>query len=556
MSTRKVPIMKIYLALLLSIIVISCNSKRDINYGNNSISSLYNLEKELYSNPSIVLDSLLVFNKTVSSNKVSAYSNLLYAIAYEQKFGVFINDSIIDKAVKEFKQNGDQYNYNRAVLYSAIADYSNKKIDSLAYYNITAAENFFKDYTPIDYNLSATLYLYLGRYHRSYSNRKMAEQSLIKSLEYSKNATKKNSMLCAKLELFNLKLIDQKYGEALNIISCFGDETQLPSYIEYNLYYSMYNYYTAKKDYKIALEYLKKILQINSQEMGININNSKTYHQLAFMYKKMELNDSSLYYSKAAVQAIKDSFAQDSHFYYRYLADILYGNKQYMQAANLYRRAHLSYIASFTKLSQQRELEIKAKYNFEEQEKEKNSIKVQRALVLNILFILAALLVLISLSYFFNARKNNLIIARLTKELDNLDHNYKKSWLISEIYKTSSFILPQFINNVCQEAARSRKVSKETFESLNNHIDIANTATRASVADITNSEKFIQVFGSTYNIDSLTDFEKLVYALNEEGYSNLEIANFLNSSQSSIRTIKSKILRKMQKTTTENDTEN
>ena len=112
MSTRKVPIMKIYLALLLSIIVISCNSKRDINYGNNSISSLYNLEKELYSNPSIVLDSLLVFNKTVSSNKVSAYSNLLYAIAYEQEFGVFKNDSIMSNAAKEFKQSGDKYNYS------------------------------------------------------------------------------------------------------------------------------------------------------------------------------------------------------------------------------------------------------------------------------------------------------------------------------------------------------------------------------------------------------------------------------------------------------------
>jgi len=548
--------MKIYLALLLSVLIISCNSKRDINYGNNSVSSLYKLEKELYSNPSIVLDSLLVFNKNVPNNKVSAYSNLLYAIAYEQEFGVFKNDSIMSNAAKEFKQSGDKYNYSRALLYSAIANYSTKRLDSVAYDNIRVAENLFKNHTPIDYNLGATLYLYLGKFYSSNSNYKMAEQSLKKSLEYCKNTANNSSMLCAKLEIFNLKLIDKKYGEALNIISCFGDETQLPSYIEYTLYNSMYKYYTAKKDYKIAIEYLKKILQINSQEIGISINTSKTYHQLATMYKKIQMNDSSLYYSQSAVQAISDSLAQDSHFYYRYLADILYRNKQYMKAAELYKHAHLSYIAYFTKLSQQRELEIKAKFNFEEQEREKNYYKTQRTLVLNILFILIALLVIISLSYYFNAHKNNVIISRLNQELDILNHNYKKSWLISEIYKTTSFILPQFIDNVYQEAVRSRKVSKETFDSLNRHIDIANIATRASVTDITNHEKFIQFFGTVYNLDSLTDFEKLVYALNEEGYSNSEIANFLNSSQSSIRTIKNKISRKIKKTVTTNDAEN
>jgi DNA-binding NarL/FixJ family response regulator len=45
----------------------------------------------------------------------------------------------------------------------------------------------------------------------------------------------------------------------------------------------------------------------------------------------------------------------------------------------------------------------------------------------------------------------------------------------------------------------------------------------------------------------MTDFEKLVYILNEEGYSNNDIANFLNTSHSSIRSVKVKIQKKIQK---------
>jgi DNA-binding NarL/FixJ family response regulator len=48
-------------------------------------------------------------------------------------------------------------------------------------------------------------------------------------------------------------------------------------------------------------------------------------------------------------------------------------------------------------------------------------------------------------------------------------------------------------------------------------------------------------------IGELTDFEKLVYVLGEEGFSISEIAKFLNSSYSSIRTIKGKITRKINK---------
>lgn len=555
MQIQKESFMKIYLALILSIFFISCKSEKGFNYDNDSINSLHKLEEKLYSNPSIVLDSILVFNHTISDVKAINYSNLLYTIAYEQKFGVYNNDSLINKAAQEFKKIGDNYNYSRALLYTAISQRNNKSQDSAAHHNIILAESLFKKNHISDYNLNATLYLYLGRFYRSNSNLEMASQALEKSLENSKNANNKNAFLNASLELFNLKLINQKYVEALNIISCFGDETNLPPHIEYAFYNSAYNYYSAKKEPRIAIEYLKKILAINPSELKITVNNPKTYHQLATLYKRIDMKDSSLLYSKAAVSSITDSSAQDSHFYYKHLADILYENKQYKEATELYKSAHFSYIRSFTKFSQQRDLEIKARFNFDEQEKQKNSLKSQRTLFLNLLFILTALFILVSLLYFFNDRKNREVITKLNQDLSIYNRDLKKSWIIAEIYKSTSHILPQLINDVYHEAVRSRKVSKEIFESLNKIVDTSNSASRSSLADITNREQFIHIFGNIYNLDSLTDFEKLVYALNEEGYSNSEIANFLNSSQSSIRTIRGKVLRKMQKTEADNDIE-
>ena len=102
----------------------------------------------------------------------------------------------------------------------------------------------------IDYNLGATLYFYLGKFYRLNSNYEMAQQALKKSLEYSKSATNNTTLLNASLELFNLKLIDKKYREALNTISCFADEADLPPHIEYAFYNAMYNYYSAKKEPK------------------------------------------------------------------------------------------------------------------------------------------------------------------------------------------------------------------------------------------------------------------------------------------------------------------
>lgn len=536
--------MKIYLTLLLSFTIISCASKSDNSHENTLTNSLNNLEKELYLSPSTLLDSLKSFNIDKLENRNLAYYNLLYAIAEEQTFGVFKEETLTIKAAQEFKRNKDNLNFCRALLYTSIAQYYKNKQDSAAYNNLRLVETLLDKYNIEDNNLYATLHLYLGRYYRANSDSEIAKKELEQSLIFGKKAKNKTTILNASLEIFNINILNKKYKEAINTISYFGDVEEIPPYIAHGLYKSTYNYYSAKKEYKIAIEYLNKTLQIDPAKLKIKTNKPHTYYQLSLTFKKLNMADSSLHYAKAAVQSISDSSAQGSHFYYRYLADILYEKGEYKKASELYKTAHLTYIFSFTRLIQQRDQEFKTKFNFEEQKRENNLIQAQRAVTLNILFVFIALSIIVSLSYFFNYRRNNHKTYNLKKELNALRKEYNSNWIISEIYKTNSSILPQLIENVSQEAARSRKVSKEIYYSLNKIVDIANIASRASITDIANHPEFDHIFGASQNLDSLTDFEKLVYALNEVGYSNVQIAHFLNSSQSSIRTIKGKITRK------------
>lgn len=545
--------MKNYIFILISFTIISCTINNSSSLNNSSIDSLHSLEKELYSNPSKVLDSISIYNTENFQERDQAYPFLLYAIAHEQKYGVFKDDSLIIQATQAFKEQKDIFNYTRALLYTSIAQFNINKHDSTAYNNLRLVESLFHNNHITDYNLQATLHLYLGRYFGSNSDSQIAMQELNKSLEFGKKANNTNIILNVSLEIFNIKVFDHKFGEAISTISCFGDATEIPPYLNYRLYKSLYNYHWSKKDYKIAIEYLNKCLQIDHKKLKIKTSKPNTYYQLSTLFKKLDMRDSSLYYAQASVNSIVDSTARDSHFYFRYLANNLYDNKQYKKAAELYKTAHLSYIFSFANLIQQRDLEFKTKFNFEEQEKKFNTIKAQKTLILNLLFIFIALFSLCSLSYYFYSRTNRKKTKQLKEELEALKREYNNNWIISEIYKSTSYILPQMINNVSQEAARSRKVSTEMYDSLNRIIDIANSASRASITDITNHSQFNKIFINGCSLDSLTDFEKMVYGLNKVGYSNTEIANFLNSSQSSIRTIKGKISRKLK--TNENETE-
>ncbi|MDP3435622.1 MAG: hypothetical protein Q8S04_00105, partial [Bacteroidales bacterium] len=161
-------------------------------------------------------------------------------------------------------------------------------------------------------------------------------------------------------------------------------------------------------------------------------------------------------------------------------------------------------------------------------------------------------LIITSSIYVIKKRRMQKKLSESESNSKMFEENLNKLWITSEICKTTSFIFPQLIDNVYMEAVRSRKLSNEVFDSLNSIIDQANSLSRSSLSSITTTEEFFAIYGDIENLDQLTDFEKLIFVLNEEGFSNLDIANFLNSSEASIRTMKGKILKKIQKLSPEN----
>ena len=550
-------VMKFFKPLLLCIIIISCSKGKEDNLQNDDLNSVKGYEVFLYSRPGDVLDSLSGFiaelneqrelsQKERFEDENSAYRILLYSIAFEQKFGVLRIDSLISKSAKLYSSGKDYYNSCRAMLYNSIALYSLNRQDSSAYRIIKEAESLYEKKSIPDEHIGATLYLYLGRINRARGEALLAEEYIKKSLELSNRVNYRNGKLNSSLELFTFYLSYKRFSEALSSIACFGDEEQLPPYIEYNLYSSLYTYYVAKKESKIAIEYLKKILNITNTHQ-LEVNYPKIYYQLALQFKRMEQQDSTLHYAVLSVSSIKDSNSVDSHFYFRYLGDIYSSIGDLKSSSLYYKKAYHSYINAYTKLSRERVQEIERKYDVDQKISKIASLSKERVIFINFILLLIFALIVTIFSYALRIKRMQKRLSKLDSNAKKFEEDVNKLWITSEICKSTSFIFPQLIDNVYMEAVRSRKQSNEIFDSLNNIIDQANSLSRSSLSSITTTEEFYEIYGAIENLDLLTDFEKLIYVLNEEGFSNQEIANFLNSSEASIRTMKSKIIKKIQK---------
>lgn len=555
--------MRLLFILFLAIISGSCSERPDNQELVQHSERIAKLESLLYTHPEIVIDSLTNTKCIYSSkdslrpaahkSRCSAYKSLLYTIAFVQNYGYVKDDSLINSSLEWFRLNGkESYNICRALVYKGISEFSRSRQDSSSYLLFKEAEELYSKGNFNDPELGAMLFLYLGKAYRIRSNLPASEEMLHRAIQFSSGEAGKRIFLNSSLELFSLYLSLRRYSEALEVIACFGDEESLPSYIEYNLYNALFNYYSSKKDTRIAIEYLKKILSIKNPEAA-QVNFPRVYYQLATLYKRINQPDSTFHYAKKSVSAIIDSNGLNSHFYYRYLADIYESNGDYKNAANYLRKAHNSYISAYTKLSEGRIIELEKKYDLSEKERRLKESREERNILMNVIYMLVILFIFSILTCIMKIRRKMLLLEGLMQELSQLEIENNKLWLTTEIGKSTSFILPQMIDNVYIEAARSRKISNEIFDSLNSIIDQAGSTSRTALTSVTSSEKFKELFGGVENIHLLTDFEKLVFTLSEMGYNNSDIANFLNSSQSSIRTMRGKIMRKMHKNSQESD---
>ncbi len=554
-----------YLVSIITVLIILSCLGRDTVPSDKDKAKYEGLQQVLYSSPETVLDSLSEEYSLLSEiykgslknelqERSEALTALMYTIAYELKYGAIKSDTLLIHAHNWFIRHEENYNVCRSSLYRAMYNINISKVDSTAYELLKKAEQIYTSEAINEKELGATLYLYLGIINKARANSTEAIAYLYHSYELSVESSYKIGILNAGIELFNYYVGTKEYGKALAAIASFGDETSLPPYLEYNYYNAMYIFNMAKKDNIIATEYLKKILNIETNE-EIELNYPKIYYQLANIYKRMDEPDSTLKYSILSVQSIKDNTIPNSHFYYRHLGDIYSNRGDHKTAAIYYRNALQSHIDAYTLQAQSRALDPGNKYDLEIKKSEISELKREINLYIVLILLLALSITIIWFTLSIRLKESRKKTNKLNESLYKNEQELNKLWLTSELYKSSSPILPQFINSVYTEAVRSRKVSNEIFDSLNSIIDQANIQSRSTLSSIIDNPDFNNIFGHIENLNLLTDFEKLVYIFNEHGFSNQEIANFLNSSQSSIRTVKGKILRKIKNLPNENCSE-
>ncbi len=535
--------MRHYSVAILLCIVLSCSPAGEDGIQQDITNRLVKIDESVYNHPQAAVDSLKRIKETPLNEYNNAFSLLLYSIAYEQINGSSNPDSLNQIPSEIFLKDEDFFNYSRSLLYNSISLYSKNRFDSSAYILIKQSEDYFIRASKKDYNTLSTLYLYLGRLYRARGNPGEATKCIRNSIDFSTKANNKNTVLNGRLELFWINLGLKNYSEALTNIAIFADEVQMPDYISYNLNLALFSYHSARRETNISIEYLKKMIDI-AEGADLDVSYPKLYYLVASFFKRTGNIDSTLHYSKLSVSSIRDSSLTESHFYYRYLADILYETGDFKSAFEYSRKAYQSYLVAFTKHSQNRVMEIERKYDISNKDKIINTIRIKNRILLITIASLVILFVVLLFALTKRLRNNFNKVISASLEMDSYKQDNRKLWITSEICKATSSIMPELLEDVYKEALRCRRTSSEIFDSLNSLIDKTNALNRSSLASITAKEEFLELYKHLPYIDKLTDYEKLIYILSEDGFSNVEIAGFLNTTQSSIRSLKARLSKK------------
>lgn len=524
------------------IFILSCNpySKDEISLKNK----LDKIDKSLYENSPNAIYSLKAIDTSNISERNKAYYYLTYSIAVNESYGTFNNDSIISFSLKWYENEKEWYNYCRSALYKGIALFNINKSNSNAYFYIKQSEKLYITHKLDDTILVSKIYLYLGKLNRAKQNYSESEKYLLISRDISVGLKRIKDEQTARLELIWTYLAQKKYKDALENIISFEESANLSPEIQYNLYNALAGYYSAKKEFNISAEYTKKIVRLIEKE-SIIIDKPKLYYTLSSYYKRSGRPDSSLHYSKLAVQAINDSLSTENHFYYKYLADInaLQGN--YIDAYKNYNNAYRHYILAYSKVAINRVLEIENKFNISRLESQlSTNIRHKNFfIILSVVFFCFPTVVIVFLAQKNLYYRKRVLAVENQNKVD--DQELKKYRLINELLLISAEQLVEFTDNVYNQAFKNRKISPELFETINKSIDNIKSKTKSKYSIIANDERLFKDNPNLKYIPELSDTEKLILVLKDYGYSSQDIAKFLSSSPPRIRAVNAKLKEKI-----------
>ncbi len=535
-------------AIIISCLLLSCSSFKGEQ--GKIYDKLQVWDKILYEKPEEILDSLATLSSKDLSKKNRAYYSLLLTIARNKADITEKDDSIISVAVEWYKKRKDYRNTCRSILYKGLVINRRNLLDTMLYYNLLDAERIFYTNNIKDNDFKSQIHTVLGhifRYNKLYTSEevtfdmtfKVPERHFIKSTTINTKLNNQEEIQKVKLEMFGIKTLQKKQKEALAILNSFGNPDSLSLRIKYELFRAYDSYYRAEKDLTKSIEYLKKVIEIRKIVKEFEPSLSFFYKTLSDRYLQLGKPDSALFYNKIALKSAEENYEKTVCAYYKYLSDAYASNGDYKSALENSRKVLPSYLSASSKVEKRSLLNIK-----KELTKTKNSLTKTKMTGV-ILGITIFLLLICSSIIIFRLRKKYwstfLEHENALSQISTLKGQLTRTNFINQIHETTIEALPRLVDDINKHANRSRKFSSELSDDINDSLNNIRSLSKDNLSVLAHSENFISANPNVKYLTTLSDMEIVVLILYDLKFSSKEISELLSNSQSSVRSMKTRI---------------
>lgn len=562
------------LPFFLSLILISCSSKRDEQQKIDK--QLFQVDKLVYSNPDAARDSLDNIYKDELTMVNLAYYNLLWSIVKENTGDYIQNDTSIITTVEWYRTHKNEWNLCRALLYKAhnkvrysISDtsvldnlkeaegiflknkFSRPQVEALIYRDLGVALNkiiIYKKLKPsliYDENKGSNDF-----YTRMFKNREaniaICEAYLNKSATiYRKLGDTLNEDL-VKLDFFDLYYFPGRADKAYTVLFPFLERDNLLPEVRYSLYTKLALVYRSYKMWDKSIYFTKKLITENLKAYNNEKSLAPFYKSISISFHDLNQIDSSIIYLKMGVETGGKDGIELSYYYF--LLSSFYKEINDLENAYHYMsEAYSELRANNTRQFIIRENRLKKyseniNHKLQIVTKEKREI-INFAIIGFLLMVVLTIYSLITKAKIRQKLKGSKDECR--KKIAAISEEKSLIWFINEILKATTGLMPEFIDSVGMDAARSRKVSKEIYDSLSTSVNNVRTKAKVGITEIAREEGFVSAFPEIAHLSDLSYYEKVILVLINNDFSTREIAEMLVTNQPSIRTIKSKIKDKL-----------
>ncbi|MCK9628427.1 MAG: hypothetical protein M0R37_07535 [Bacteroidales bacterium] len=526
--------------ILITFCFFSCESEVNREDANR----LRKLDMVLMSDPDQVRDSLDKIKVAALDEANSAYFWLISAVTNERCGIVEKEDSMIITSEKYFKDHKDYLNLCRSVLYKGVIRYNQYKQDTLTAAFFTNAGNLMLRYNINDPATKATLYKYLGKLKQANGEFANAAEYLRKSRDLSEQIRDSSEMRKLDLDLFYVNLSQKDYSQALANIAQYIDSDTANPLKAYELNEAVSQFFIEREEFDIAIVYLRNMLKMSGKIKDGAIDHSMLYHRISLYYRSKNMLDSAINYSKLSLKALNGNFSPGAHLYYNYIAGLYVEKGDMADAVASYKKAYESHKYTYSNYTSKNVSRIESLYETSMKEADQQNARNTRKYFILLGIIIIGVLTSITVFLIKRVRSFRDESHLAKKEIRKAENEVSKMKFVNELNEMSIGLLNQLMRSVSIEADRNRAGASDTADRLVQCISQTKKSSKERIAEIVQNN-FISNYPNLQYLSNLTDFEKVVFVLLDNGYSIREVAALLDRTQSCISGEKSKIKEKI-----------